>query len=191
MTFLVTLRPELLTLILVVMMGLLGSSLQMTHAYFIKNQRETGGSYLQRLLVGAMAALVIFIVAKAGVPVVADASRMGGDAPINPYFVSFLAIISGLLSENAISNIQIQGAKFFGPGAPEPSRWTRNDLTGELQAQGLTTAKLAEYLAVSETVATSMLKGEERVNPGQQQLIAIFLRREQRDIFTDIPPPTK
>ena len=60
---------------------------------------------------------MIFIVTKAGVPVIADASKLGGDAPINPYFVSFLAIISGLMSENAIAFIQAKGAKFFGTNA--------------------------------------------------------------------------
>ena len=48
-------------------------------------------------------------------PVIADASQLGSDAPMNPYFVSFLAIISGLMSENAIMMVQAQGAKFSLP----------------------------------------------------------------------------
>jgi p-aminobenzoyl-glutamate transporter AbgT len=43
---------------------------------------------------------------KAGVPIVADASKLGGDTPINPYFVSFLAIISGLMSEKGIASLR-------------------------------------------------------------------------------------
>src|SRR3954469_21931310 len=49
---------------------------------------------------------VAFIVVKAGVPIVADASKLGGDTPINPYFVSFLAIISGLMSEKGIASLR-------------------------------------------------------------------------------------
>jgi hypothetical protein len=159
----------------------------MTHAYFINHEKERVGTYVQRLLSGAMAALVIFIVAKAGVPIITDPSRLGGQAPINPYFVSFLAIISGLLSENAMASVQTQGARFFGSGA-QPDRWVRDDLSSELQLQGLSLGQLAEYLCVSESAAASMLKGEDRVSAGQQQTIALFLRRNPREIFTDIPP---
>jgi hypothetical protein len=188
---LLTLNPDLLTLLLVILMGVLGSTLQITHAYFLKNQVQTIGGYFQRITVGAMTALVIFIVAKAGVPIIADASRLGGDASINPYFVSFLAIVSGLLSENAIANVQAQGAKLFGPGGSGTDRWTRSDLTPELQTQNLSAAKLAEHLGVSEPDASAMLKGDAKIGPDKQQILAIYLRREPRDIFTDIPPPAK
>ena len=129
MNWLLVMPPDILTLVLVISMGVLGSALQMTHALFRQNRIERPGAYLLRLGVGAITALVIFIVAKAGVPVIADASRLGGDAPINPYFVSFLAIISGLMSENAIMMVQAQGAKFFAAEtAADPQRWARFDL---------------------------------------------------------------
>jgi hypothetical protein len=114
---LITMQPDVLTLLLVVLMGILGSTLQITHAFINENRLQNPGSLVLRICVGAVTALVIFIVTKAGVPVIADASKLGGDAPINPYFVSFLAIISGLMSENAIAFIQAKGAKFFGTNA--------------------------------------------------------------------------
>ena len=95
--------------------------MQVTNAYFKSGVSGTLGGYFLRLSVGALAALIIFIVAKAGVPIVADFSRLGGDAAINPYFVSFLAIISGLLSENAIANIQEQGTRFLGAATEGPT----------------------------------------------------------------------
>jgi hypothetical protein len=183
-------QPDVLTLSLVILMGILGSALQMTYAYFIKNQAASIGGYFLRLSVGAITALVIFIVAKAGVPVIADATRFGGEAPINPYLVSFLAIISGLLSENAIASVQAQGAKFFGAGTDGPDRWVRSDLTPELQAQGLSLPALAAYLAVSEDEAAAMLKGTQKIPSAQQKVVAIYLRRSPRDIYTDIPPPS-
>jgi predicted nucleic acid-binding Zn-ribbon protein len=187
----ITAPTDLLILSLVILMGILGSALQMTYAYFVKNQTMSVGGYFLRLSVGAITALVIFIVAKAGVPVVADTSRLGGDAPINPYLVSFLAIISGLLSENAIASVQAQGAKFFGAGTDGPDRWTRSDLTGDLQAQNLSLTDLAAYLGVGEDVAAAQLKGEAKIAAAQQKVIAIYLRRNPRDIYTDIPPPAK
>src|SRR5215831_14372715 len=130
----ITLDPDNLTLLLVVMMGVLGSALQMTHAYCVRNQAITMSGYLLRISLGAITALVMFIVAKAGIPVVTDTSKLGGDAPINPYFVAFLAIVSGLLSENALANVTAQGEKFLGQTAG-PDRWARRDLTPELEAQ--------------------------------------------------------
>jgi len=185
----VTMDQDNLTLLLVIMMGVLGSALQMTHAFVVRNQAITVSGYLLRISLGAITALVMFIVAKAGVPVITDTSRLGGDAPINPYFVAFLAIVSGLLSENALANVQQQGEKLLGQSSAGPDRWARRDLTPELQAQGLSLTTLASYLGVNETAAAAMLKGEQKIDPAAQKLIAIYLRGDMRDLFTDIPPP--
>jgi hypothetical protein len=186
---LITTRPDLLALWLVILMGVLGSSLQMTNSYFKDPEREvTIGSYFLHLSVGAITALAIFIVAKAGVPVIADASRLGGDAAINPYFVSFLAIVSGLLSENALASIEAQGKRVFGEGSPEPDRWARADLTADAAKEGRSIKELADYLDDNETMTTAMLKGEEKIEPSKQRVIAVYLRRPVREIFTDIAP---
>ena len=188
---LLTIPSDMLILFLVLLMGLLGSTLQVTHAYFMRHEAHSVGGYFQRLAVGGMTALVIFIVAKAGVPVLTDPAKLGGDAPINPYFISFLAIVSGLLSENAIVNIQAQGARLFGSSSNEPDRWVQVDLTPDLQTQNLSIAKLADYLAVSEAVAGDMIKGKEKITVPQQSIIALYMRREPREIFTDIPPSSE
>jgi hypothetical protein len=188
-SLLITTRPDMLALWLVILMGVLGSSLQMTSAYFKEPDREvTIGSYFLHLSVGAITALAIFIVAKAGVPVIADASRLGGDAAINPYFVSFLAIVSGLLSENALASIEAQGKRLFGDGSPEPDRWARGDLTTDAAAEGRSIKELAGWLDCNETMTTAMLKGEEKVEPSKQRVIAVYLRRPVRELFTDIAP---
>jgi hypothetical protein len=193
MNKLVTAQPDVLTLSLVIMMGVLGSALQITNSFFRRTDAEQRdrteriGSYFLRLGVGAITALVIFIVAKAGVPIVADASKLGGDAPINPYFVSFLAIVSGLLSENAIVAVQSQGTRLFGPGGSvEPYRWARDDLSKELQTQGVSPESLAQYLGCSVPATNAILTGEEKASPEQQRTIATFLRKHPRDLFTDI-----
>jgi len=170
-------------------MGILGSALQITHAFFIENRIDSPGSYFLRVCVGAITALVIFIVAKAGVPVIADASKLGGEAPINPYFVSFIAILSGLLSENAIASVQAQGAKFFGsdvPGAPD--RWTRDDLNNLLLPPDLSLKAIGEYLGTTEDVTKSILSGKVQATAEQQKTISLYLRRQVRDLFSDLPP---
>jgi hypothetical protein len=180
--------PEIMTLFLVVLMGLLGSSLQLTHQLFVRKEAESGGVYSLRLCVGAITALVIFIVAKAGVPVIADASKLGGDAPINPYFVSFLAIISGLMSEKAIISVQTQAAKYFDSGATEMLRWARAEVRDAMTQSQRNPADVAKSLEISETVLEDWLSGDEPVPLAGQKLFAAVLNRPIRDLFSDIPP---
>jgi hypothetical protein len=183
------LPPEILTLMLVVSMGILGSALQMTHKLFTSNEIEPIGVYFLRLSVGAITALVIFIVAKAGVPIIADASRLGGDAPINPYFVSFLAIISGLMSDKAINSVQAQGSRFFeGTASIEQSRWARSNLNDTFDKAGRKPAVAAQSLGVSEATLDSWLVGKTPVPASAQKLIAAVLDQPLRDLFSDLPP---
>jgi hypothetical protein len=186
---LVTTQPDILTLGLVILMGVLGSALQMTYALFKRNRIERTGAYFLRLSVGAITALVIFIVAKAGVPVIADASRMGGDAPINPYFVSFLAIISGLMSENAIQSVQSYGARFFAQeAAPETLRWARQDLREAFKKANRDPARVRELLNADDAQFEAWISGKERMPANVQTMIAGVLEMPRRELFTDMPP---
>lgn len=188
---LVTAHPDVLTLFLVILMGILGSALQITHAFFNENRSDGVGSYLLRVCVGAITALVIFIVAKAGVPVIADASKLGGDAPINPYFVSFLAILSGLLSENAIVFVQGQGAKFFGTGsAGNIIRWARTDLNQRFNETGSSLEKLSQLMGISQEVTKSILSGKMSATADQQKDVSLYLRDDIRNLFSDLPGDT-
>lgn len=181
--------PDILALALVVWMGILGSALQMTHALFVDNEMEGAGVYLLRLSVGAITALVIFIVTKAGIPVLADTSRLAGDVPINPFFVSFVAIISGLMSENAIVFVQAQGAKFFAPPSDtETRRWARNDLTAAFKAANRNPEALRRTANVEADQFNAWISGRDAIPGNIQTLIAGVLETPRRDLFTDMPP---
>ena len=186
---LIVTQPDILTLLLVILMGVLGSALQMTHALFKLNRFERAGAYLLRLSVGAITALVIFIVAKAGVPIIADASRLGGDAPINPYFVSFLAIISGLMSENAILSVQTQGARFFASDSPpDKLRWARSNLRESFKTANRDPDNVKHLLGAEDGQFDSWVSGKEPLPGSAQILIAGALGMSRRDLFTDLPP---
>lgn len=182
------LPPEILTLFLVVLMGVLGSSLQLTHQLFVRKEADSLGVYSLRLCVGAITALVIFIIAKAGVPIVADTSKFGGDTPINPYFVSFLAIISGLMSENAISSVQVMATKYFGDGAKDIPRWALPMLQKAFEASKRPAAELAQRLDVSETTLRNWITAKEPVPLANQKVIAAVFNVSLREIFSDIAP---
>jgi hypothetical protein len=95
------------------------------------------------------------------------------------------------LSENALANVQEQGMRFLGQGPAGPDRWARHDLTPDLGAAGLSAASLAGYLGVDEETTAAMLKGEQKMDTDSQKLVAIYLRADPRELFTDIPPPKK
>jgi hypothetical protein len=186
---LIVTQPDILTLGLVILMGVLGSALQMTHALFKRNRIERVGVYFLRLSVGAITALVIFIVAKAGVPIIADASRLGGDAPINPYFVSFLAIISGLMSEDAILSVQTQGARFFAAeSVPEQLRWARSDLREAFKVANRNPDNVKQLLGAEDSQFDAWMSGKEPLPGNAQVMIAGVLETPRRDLFTDLPP---
>ena len=180
---------DVLTLLLVIAMGVLGSALQISHGIFTDAVSQKIGAYFLQLSVGAITALVIFIVAKAGVPIVADATRLGGDAPINPYFVSFLAIISGLMSENAIRTVQAQGARFFGPRpGMELDRWARSDLRDAFRAAGRDPKSVGRLLDAEDGVLEGWISGARPIPATAQLLIAGILGQSPRELFTDLPP---
>jgi hypothetical protein len=186
----ITLPSDVLALSLVILMGILGSLLQIVYSFFRKDTPSEGlGIYFVRIAAGGITALVIFIVTKAGIPIIADASRLGGDAPINPYLISFLAIISGLLSEQAIASVQARGAQFF-PANPtmDVPRWARMDLTQNASSDGKSIDQLATYLNLKPKAVTDILKGLVPATIPQQNAIVTYLHGSARDIFTDIAP---
>ena len=130
-----TLFPsDVLVLMLVISMGLLGSSLQLIYIWIMQIEQKNVAFYILRPFFGVITAFVIFIVAKAGIPLIADPSRVGANAPINPYFISFLAIISGLLSERALAALLRLGSSYFREtDTGEPARWARSDLRREFE----------------------------------------------------------
>jgi hypothetical protein len=192
---LITFPPEVLALSLVILMGILGSLLQIVHSFFRKDvseEPEGYGIYFVRIAAGGVTALVIFIVAKAGIPIVADASRLGGDAPISPYFISFLAIISGLLSEQAIASVEAKGAQFF-PANPaiDIQRWVRDDLTSKASSNGNSIAELAGFLNLDPKATADILDGSQMATDVQQRTITAYLHGSMRDFFTDLAPESK
>ena len=118
----------ILTLILTLAMGALGSLLYITHDYFKRDSDHPISWYLLRPFLGTTTALAMFILAKAG-----QMTISGGTAEeslienLNPFFISFLAIISGLLSEQAIEKIKSAAEPIFRTeekgGVPKMGSW--------------------------------------------------------------------
>lgn len=189
--------PDMLTLILVMAMGALGGTITLTRNYLRKNSGnqasgDTHGpaSYLFRPLLGAITALAIFILAKAGVLIIATPSP-GGGASLSPFFISFLGIVSGLLADNALDTIQRTGSKWFANAADvDRERWAHGlkraidhaDAEGQQHSQ----QALAEVLGVTAKTLQDWIDEKSAVPSRQQALIAAYLHKPLRELFSDI-----
>jgi hypothetical protein len=185
-----TLIPsDVLVLALVIAMGLLGSSLQLVYVYVTQFEQKSVSYYLVRPFFGIIMAFVIYIVAKAGIPLVTDTTRLGTTTSINPYFISFIAIISGLMSERALTSLLRLGTNYFrDTDGTEQSRWARTDLTKSFQEANRDPDKLRKLLKAKTSEWDEWIKGKEPMPGSAQVIIAGVLEQDRRDLFTDIPP---
>jgi len=181
---------DMLVLLLLISMGVLGSALNLL-AVFIANEQESlsFGEYPLRLAFGAVLAIVMFIVAKAGVPILADTSKMGGNAPLNPYFISLLAIVSGLMSDRAMGTIRNVATSLLQSvgGADYSQRYSRVALDEALKAANRDVEGLAALLNCSAEDVTKLFSGRDMVPPDRQKLISAYLGRPIRELFSDLP----
>lgn len=175
---------QVLTLLLVIAMGVLGSTITMTWTFLSENTSLPLRWYLLRPFVGALSALVIFIFAKAGqMSLITDAAN----ASLSPFMLSLLGIAAGLLSDRAYSQMASVSGKFLGNMGVEQERWSSH-LEKELKKQGMTSEALATALNLDKHRTDEIITGVRMASLQEQQRISDRLGVAKRLLFTDIPP---
>ena len=178
---------EFLIIVLVITMGVLGSTLQLTYLYYRDGGISQVSLFFLRPMLGAITAIVVFVLLKAGVLVVTDSAKLGEVAPLNPFFISFVGIVSGLLSENALETVRRVGESWF---KSSPSDFAARWASGVKPL--LTETKTLEGLSASTGIAinqlTKWVNEAEPVPANMQKTIAAWLDKDVRTLFTDIPP---
>ncbi len=181
---------DMLVLSLLISMGVLGSALNLLAIFFTNDQESLSfGEYPLRLAFGAVLAIVMFIIAKAGVPILADTTKIGSNAPLNPYFISLLAVVSGLMSDRsmaAIRNVATTLLQSVG-GADFSQRYSRLALDDLLKAANREIDALAQILAMSTEDTKKLFSGNDLISPDRQRLISAFFGRSIRELFSDLP----
>lgn len=177
-----SLPGEILTLVLALSMGALGSALQITKSMLNDDQVRSASYYVVRPFQGMITALVVFVLLKAGQLTISA----GGNAGLNNYFVAFVGIVSGVMSLEAYRMIEKAGANFIKSQDEEP-RWAFT-LKAALAQDGLESDVLADGIGVPRDVMKNWLTEKLPVPAEQQKLIAAWLHRSQRDLFSSLPP---
>lgn len=146
---LLSMPSSLLTLIITIVMGLLGTVLLLT-TDLVQRQPHTLAWYIFRPMLGVVAAFAMFMVIQAGVlvvqPVASGERLLSGD--LNPYVLALIGIAAGLMSEVAVERIrQISGGVLRGEQITQTTTVkTENSTSADMQ--GVVT----ETVAHKETV---------------------------------------
>jgi hypothetical protein len=180
----------MVTLIMSLWMGALGSAIHMTVEFLRKDEAKSGAWYFFRPFYGAILALAVFIVFRAGQIVLTNPVD-GGNAELNPYVIAFVAIVSGMLTDQAYRRIGLAGSHLLGAKADEKPRWARPAVVKDKLA-GRTAADFAKYMpGTLDATAQEWLDGHKDLSEGEQTLLAAWLDAEPRELFTDQPPAAK
>ena len=181
---LVRTRESVLVFLLAIAMGALGSTIHITRTFLAGESRPMAW-YLIRPLLGTVTAVAIYILAKAGQLALNPGAATGA---MDPWFISFLAIISGLMSDDAVRRLSDAGARVFKtPSHDQPDRWGLN--LGQRMAESVTDrAPLAAALGVSASKLDSWTNATEPVPSYAQGMIAAWLRQPVRELFSDMEP---
>jgi hypothetical protein len=186
--FLAIMPSQLLTLLLTLSMGALGSVIFLTREFFGGKTNYTISWYLFRPFLGMVTAISIFVLVKSGQLVLSDSKEGIGSETLNPFFISFLAIISGLLSEQAYEKIHLAGESFLNTGkSKETERWGFH--LGELlAAKNKSIDELSLFVGVDKSEIESWVLEKAPINNRHQEIISAYLAVPIREIFTDIEP---
>ncbi|MBB4121370.1 hypothetical protein [Martelella radicis] len=187
--------PDMLTLFLVMAMGGLGGAIHLSQLYL--KQLNDGPSaieaygaryFLLRPFLGAITAIAVFILTKAGVLVIAAGDGQG--AAVSPFFVAFLGIISGLLADRALLMIQTAGHRVFSNADDQKvDRWAYGlktaleALPGEFEKNK---EALAQSLEVSVQKIDDWLAETEAVPEDTQRDISLFTHQSKGLLFRDL-----
>jgi hypothetical protein len=112
-------HPALLSTMLVLLMGALGSLLYLFPAYLNRPAPVTMAEIAVRLIFGMCAALAFYVLANAaiaGFSIGAGVTNATTSSLLNPFTVSLVGIVAGVLSEDIAKWIQDRGRGIFTQG---------------------------------------------------------------------------
>lgn len=177
---------EILTMTLVVIMGMLGAALRVTNSYMDSRGKQKAANYFFLPLLGGATGFAVFITAHAGVLVLTDYGISEGEATLSPYLVSLLGLSAGLATNEALDAITSIGRRIFRSSAHNIHRWFIGPK--EHAANDALLGLIANITEVPNDRVKQWFTGLEPVPNEVQKIIALQLKEDQRQLFTDIAP---
>jgi hypothetical protein len=117
-------HPALLSTVLVLLMGALGALLYLFPAYLNRLQPVTMAEIAVRVIFGMCAALAFYVLANAtvaGFSIGAGVAQANTASTLNPFTVSLIGIVAGVMAEDLAIWIQDRGRGIFTQGGYTPT----------------------------------------------------------------------
>ncbi|MBL8537511.1 MAG: hypothetical protein JNM59_08935 [Hyphomonadaceae bacterium] len=117
-------HPALLSTLLVLLMGALGALLYLFPAYLNRAIPVTIAEIIVRLIFGMCAALAFYVLANAaiaGFSIASSVQQATTSSALNPFTVSLVGIVAGVMSEDIAKWIQERGKGIFTQGGGDAS----------------------------------------------------------------------
>lgn len=191
---LATLGNEVLTLILVLVIGAIGSLIFMTKRQLSGALQGAGWTdrpdvgfawYLFRPIFGVVVAFAIYLMYKAG------QIALGGDgdeafAGINVPILSVIALFAGLLSWQALDMIEGRGRAWL--GAVERRELWATGLDNALRSAGRSLHECADHIGRTVGQVERWIGCRDKVTPEMQDRLTTWMERSQAELFSDHRP---
>ncbi len=116
-------HPALLSIMLVLTMGVLGAILYLFPAYMSRAEPVLFAEIAVRALFGMVAAFAFYVISNAALAGFAVAQNEGGistSAALNPFTVSLIGILAGVMADDIARWIKSRGAEVFGADQGSP-----------------------------------------------------------------------
>lgn len=123
-SYLVQGHPAFLSTLLVLVMGALGAILYLFPAYLNRKVEVTFAEIAVRLIFGMCAAIAFYVLANAtvaGFSIAGDVQQASTASMLNPFTVSLIGIVAGVLAEDIAKWIQDRGKGIFTQGVQTPT----------------------------------------------------------------------
>jgi len=180
--------PWMLTLIVTLAMGALGSCLHIVQSCIqesgkARSDYQPNSWFVLRPLLGVGTAFLIFVFFKAGLTLTEGKFT---DGTLNPYFIAVVAALAGLMSWQALGSIQRWAERYFGADEISKDRWAYG-LAGalDLQKPDKTADGLAAFLKEDRRLIDLWMAEQQRVPENLQERIADWLGTDRRYLFSD------
>ena len=109
---------------------------------------------------------------------------------LNPFFISFLSIISGMLSQQAYEKISTAGSRLLATPQEETPRYVRASvLIPAMKRQKKTPSDLVPYVSETEAKINEWFTEKEEVSEVSQSIISAWLGISIRELFTEQKGP--
>jgi hypothetical protein len=180
--------PWMLTLIVTLAMGALGSCLHIVQSCIqesgkARSDYQPNSWFVLRPLLGVGTAFLVFVFFKAGLTLTEGKIT---DGSLNPYFIAVVAALAGLMSWQALASIQRWAERYFGADEISRDRWAYG-LAGalDLKKPEKTVDGLATFLKEDKKLIELWMAEQQPVPENLQDRIADWLGIDRRYLFSD------